>query len=127
MAEVAGARTALYNALDGISGLRVSKYPPDQVNTPLAFVGGVREQFHDTFEGGSQMTADVVLLVAKVDVGLARGYAALEPYLAKSGASSIYAAIEAAAGCWVISADDSAIEYAGAVYIGASFSVGVFG
>jgi hypothetical protein len=124
--ELAEARTAIYNALDAIAGLRASKYPPDQVNTPLAFVGGVREQFHESFEGGSQMTVEVVLLAADPSrEKLQACYAKCEPYLAKSGASSIYAAIEAVGGCWVTSVDDSAVEYAGAVYVGATFVCGV--
>jgi hypothetical protein len=124
--EVADASKRIYDALATISGLHVSRYPPDQVNLPAAFVAPPKETFHPTFdEASSQMTVDVVLLVATIANGLARGYAASEPYRAKSGTKSLYAALEAAVGVWVITADHSAVEYSGDGYIGATFTCGI--
>ncbi len=125
MVEVADATKRIYDAIKTV--VRASRYPPEEPDCPCAFVAPPQERFHSTFDaGGSDMDVSVVLLVGRVDQDkLARLYERAEPYRAKSGTQSIYAALEAAEGVWVKSADHSAVLYAGEQYVGATFTVGV--
>ncbi len=120
-------RDAIKTRLETITGLRTSKYPPDQINLPQVFIGKVTEQFHDDFTDGSRLRAEIVLLAAARQNGIFHGYGLLSPYLAKTGASSIYAAIEGGAGLEVMSQDDTPIEYCGVQYIGATWVCEVLG
>jgi hypothetical protein len=88
--------TAVNGALDTIAGLRVFDYPPDQIPVPAAVTELAAGQFvaYDTAMAG---TADDLRLQVRLFVSTASNRAAaaaLNTYLARSGASSIKAAIE---------------------------------
>lgn len=90
--NVAAVRTALAELVDD-TGLRCDAYVPDKVNPPCAFVAGPSGDFDQTFDGGVNLTFDVVVLVSRGDTRT--GQERLDAYLADSGAASIKARVEA--------------------------------
>lgn len=80
-----------------ISGLSAYSELPDTVTTPGAWVDLQSEDWHQTLGGsGGLATAriDVVLMLSRAP-GLRQALRTAQEYLAKSGAKSIRAAIEA--------------------------------
>jgi hypothetical protein len=113
MASLDEVCSALAEALGTIGGLREHEEQPDTVNCPAAWPMPRESEFHDAFDEGEVTTVDIVLVVAPLQDGYARGQRALNAYLARSGTKSIKAAIETAA-------DTSATELHG---LGGSLAV----
>lgn len=115
-----------------ISGLRVSAYPPDNVQVPAAIVSWPdRYDFDETYGRGSdRMTIPVVVLVEREPDNVAREQLAV--FCHGSGSSSIKQVIESG----TYSALDSlrvesvafgVATYAGTDYTAATFSIDVVG
>lgn len=94
MALLSAIEAALSTRLATIGGLKAFAEQPDTVNPPTAFPIPREGDYHQTFGDQEQTTFDVVLLAASFQNGQKRGQNAVDPFLSKSGASSIKAAIE---------------------------------
>lgn len=122
----------LGTALEGITGLRVSPFPADQVQPPAAVVGYPETiTFDMTYgRGVDSMQVPVYVLVGKAWDRTARDRLAV--YCHGSGASSIKAVLEggehtAMSSVRVVSADFQVVTVASVDYLAAVFSVDVFG
>ena len=122
----------LATQLDTITGLRVSAYPPDNVQVPVAVVGFPESiQFDLTFgRGVDHIEFPVFVLVGKVWDRTTRDEIAA--YCSGSGAKSVKAVL--AAGTYtamssvrVSSATLETVSVAGTEYLAAIFVVDVFG
>lgn len=116
--------------VDTIAGLRVYRFPPDNVEPPFAIVTYPEDiQFDATYERGADtMTLPVIVGVGKVSDRSARNQ--LAEYCAGAGPKSIKAVIEAGVDAGVYTAFDSvrvqraefdiikiaAVEYAAATF-----------
>lgn len=100
MATIAAQATGIKSALAAVTSIRAESEEPQDVNPSQGKVVAfpiLREIAYDeAFDGGTAYTWDVVLIAAPEAVGRARGQQAIDPYLAKDGASSIPAALYAA-------------------------------
>lgn len=91
---VSSIRDAIAAAIDVIDGLRVFDIVPDQVPVPAAVVGWPdRIQFDATMQRGKDRYTFLVRLYAS-RVSDRAGQDKLDSFLAKSGSSSLKAAIE---------------------------------
>jgi hypothetical protein len=121
----------LAEALDSIDGLRAFAYPPGSVQPPAAVVSWPEVTYDATMARGvDQLLVPVFVLVATVEPRAAR--AALAPYLAGSGASSVKAALDGGTytACDVVrvaSASVESVTVGGNPYLGAVFSVEIIG
>ena len=90
-------RAALATSLQNqVSGLRATANRPLQVNPPMAVImpsTGSFARYSATFEGEVDYTLRAILLVAPADS--TAGEDVLDPYIATSGAQSIWAAVQA--------------------------------
>jgi hypothetical protein len=94
--SLAAIRTALATTLDAIPGLRAYANRSSQVDPPAVLVlpiQGTFIQYGATFDGAANFSLRAVLLTAKGDS--TDGQAAMDPFLDVSGASSIYACLQA--------------------------------
>jgi hypothetical protein len=92
--EVTTIQTTIQTRLQKISGLRVYDVWPDQVTPPCAIVRTPTGDYDDDYDGDYTVGAEVILLAASAQLGLAKGQRLLDPYLAPRGAQSVKAAIE---------------------------------
>ncbi len=95
--DVASIRTALANAVNGISGLQRWAFIPGSLVAPAWVAGEVTIDYDRTFRGGGAGLTEMVVK-GRLYAGTAdtpSGQAALDAYLTPSGATSIKAAIEA--------------------------------
>lgn len=93
MANDAAIRTGLKTRLETITGLSVYKFVPAQINVPAAVISRRSTRFDATMADGSDDWEYVVTVL----VGWAEqevGQAAMSGYLARTGSTSIKAAIE---------------------------------
>jgi hypothetical protein len=121
--------------LDTITGLRVFAYAPDDVPVPAAIVGLPEDiQFDQTYGRGSdEMDVPVWVLVAvNADRSSSKELAA---YLNGSGSKSVKTKLDSKANntytkcdtVRVTRAETGPIPYAGAIYLGAEFTVHITG
>ena len=95
MATLLGVREAVRAALDTIDGLNTYAQMPDALSSPAAVVM-VRGQAQRTMGGSAGLfQVDVEIGVYVQAAALENAQDALDPYLAPTGASSIYAALAA--------------------------------
>lgn len=94
MATVSAIRDGLKTRLETISGLRASDYVPEQINPPVAVIGGPLTLAYDSTmaRGADRYTIPVRLFVSRVSDRASQEK--LDGYLAASGAGSVKAAIE---------------------------------
>jgi hypothetical protein len=93
---LAAIRVALANQLDTIPGLRAYANRTDQVSPPAVLVLPIQGSFIRygvAMDGSAEFGLRAVLVAAKADS--TSGQAAMDPFLDVSGASSIYANIQA--------------------------------
>ena len=93
---LAAIRTALAAQLDTIPGLRATANRSDQVVPPMVLVMPIQGSFirySVAMDGSAEFSLRAVLVTAKADS--TSGQAAMDPFLDVSGASSIYANIQA--------------------------------
>ncbi len=96
MATIEELGNGLKERLVTIATLRsVEWLPPDQINAPMAVIVPSTIQFHARSGDGQHVTFDVTLYIAPAQAGSMRGAEKVLPYLEKSGAQSVKAAIEA--------------------------------
>jgi hypothetical protein len=89
-------RAALAAQLNTIAGLRATANRNAQISPPAAVVMPVTGSFirySTTFDGECDLTLRAILLVAEGDS--TSGQDSIDPYLATTGAQSVYAAIQA--------------------------------
>lgn len=89
-------REALAARVGVITSLSVYDENAEQVNAPAAIIAPVQGTFiryGTTFDGSADPALRVILLTARANSS--GGQAAIDPYLATSGDSSVYAAIQA--------------------------------
>ncbi len=118
--------------LDTIDGLRVSRFPPDQVIPPAAVVTYPEDL---TFDATYQRGADTMLLPVIVVVGKVSDRASrdqLAKYCAGSGPESVKAVVEAGTytafdSARVQSAEFDILKIAGVEYVGATFTLDITG
>lgn len=122
----------LAEAVDTISGLRVTGYYPGTISPPSGWVDLPQSYtFDQTFGRGlDSMILEVWVAVTMLDHRTARN--AITPYLAGSGASSVKAAIEgytptAYHSARVERAEFNVISVGGQDYLAATFMVNVTG
>ncbi len=94
MATVSDIHKAIQAKLQAIGGLQAYDVWPDQPAMPCAVVESPSGDYDDTSDGGYAVHAEVLLLVAPAQLGLARGQRALDAYLAPTGTQSVKAAID---------------------------------
>jgi len=92
VASLTQLRDGLKTRLATISGLRAYAEFPDAVVVPAAIVRPLRGQFRSALSGHPQTAFEVLVLVSMPRLDKAQD--ALDPYLADTGASSIFAALE---------------------------------
>jgi hypothetical protein len=134
---VAAAKTAVSTPARTITAF---DYVPDDFEAPAIYPAGVKTNFDETFNRGTDKIAvRLRMLCARTDDR--EGQHMLYGYLKGSGASSIKAAIEAARGLPGVGAlggacDDLRVtdigearwfEHAGNQYVGADFTVEIWG
>lgn len=95
MATIDELGEALKTRLETISGLRVSWLPPEQINVPQAVILPGSGTYHVRPGDGQGVTFHIVIYAASAQQGNQRGADKVLPYIDKSGASSIKAALEA--------------------------------
>ncbi len=96
MGNMAAQRAALAAALGTITGLRVKAYLAPNVDGLTAMVGApTAGDLEEAFGGEGSHDWEIWLLYAGLE--WERAQAAIDPYLAPSGASSIVAALNASA------------------------------
>lgn len=95
MAALTAIEEALRVRLATIAGVRAYAEQPDTVNPPCLFPIPREGDYHESFGGTEMTTFDVVVLAVGFDAGYRRGQNAVDVYLARTGARSIKAAIEA--------------------------------
>jgi len=122
----------LAEAVDTISGLRVTGYYPGAISPPAGWVDLPQSYtFDETMGRGlDSMVLEVWVAVGMVDHRTARN--AITPYLAGSGASSVKAAIESYTPtafhvARVASVQFNVISVGGQDYLAATFSVNITG
>ena len=122
----------LGTALETIDGLRVFPYWADRVTPPAAIVAWPDPVTYDATmaRGADQMTVPVIVLVGRFDARSTRDRLAI--YLDGTGASSVKAVLEAAeyTACdsvRVASATVDSYSVAAVDYLGAEFSLDIFG
>lgn len=129
--DVNATMDALGVRLATIAGLRVSDYPPDSISPPAAVVAYAELTYDSTYARGADMaTFPVHVLVSRTSDRMARDQ--IEAYRAGSGPKSVKAAVDGNLGgvvadARVASSVVEAIDVNGVSYIGATFSVEVFG
>lgn len=122
--------------LDTIDGLRVSPFPPDQVNPPFAIVTYPEDiNFDATYERGADtMTLPVIVGVGKVSDRASRDK--LAAYCQGTGATSVKAVLEAGVEAGAYTAFDSLrvqmaefdlIKIAAVEYVAATFTLDIIG
>lgn len=130
--DIATIRTALATRLATISGVRVSEFAPDVINPPQLIVWGPDPvTYSETWDEGHRLTFDVRLLVDRATDRVSQ--ASLDAYLADSGTSSVYAAVEAdnrlggaVSSAQVVSAQNrGSVQYNDATYLAMDFTVDV--
>lgn len=96
MATIEQVMLGIETRLATIAGLRVAEYSPDQINPPQAIVGVPPvPDYRRTFGSGGHLNIEPTVTVL-VSAALDRtGQMKLASYTDKTGAQSIYAAIEA--------------------------------
>lgn len=133
MATISGVRDAIVTALQTITGLQVFDWPTPAGKPPFAVVGLDNVEYETTFSGGSWHAQYTVrLLVARADEQSA--VAALDPYIAQSGSSSVFLVIsnnETLSGACDTAAVNSAqgygvYGYASGDLLGIEFTVDVY-
>ncbi|MEZ5411035.1 MAG: hypothetical protein R2761_23595 [Acidimicrobiales bacterium] len=129
---VADVMDELGDALDTIDGLRVFRYPPENVQAPAAVVAYPESIEYDVTygRGVDTLTIPVIIVVGKVsDRASAKQLAA---YMDGSGALSVKAVIEGATYTafdivQVTSADTDVYTFAGVDYVSAIFNLRISG
>ena|SRR5690348_6063018 len=118
--------------LQTITGLRVSAYPPDNVQVPAAIVSWPdRYDYDETYgRGMDRITLPVVVLVGRTPDRVARTQ--LAAYCHGSGASSVKAVLESGTytafdSLRVESVAFDVVTFAGTDYTAATFSIDVVG
>jgi hypothetical protein len=131
VATTADIRDGLADRLETISGLRVYRYYPGQINTPAAVVSRRQTRYDQTIDGAEDYTFAVTLFVQKGEDVTAQK--ALDLYLDPAGTSSVVAAIHGDPTLGgvvdfsrVVSAErDGLVEYAGVEYVSCELLVEV--
>ena len=95
MATLSAIRTALAAQVAN-TGVTALATIPDSINAPVAVVApampGAFLRYGDTFDGGYTLLLSVRLYVSRWDAPSAQN--ALDPYMAPTGSTSVYKAIE---------------------------------
>lgn len=124
----------LGDRIDTIDGLRVYRYPPDNVQVPAAVVTYPEEYVYDvTFgRGTDRMTVPVIVMVGKVSDRASRDQ--LAAYVDGSGARSVKAVVEAEGDDYtafdsarVTGAEFDIVSMAGVEYVAATLPVDIAG
>lgn len=122
----------LGDALDNIGGLRVYRYPPDNIQPPAAVVAYPDSlTFDETYgRGMDSMVVPVVVIVGKVSDRASRNR--LSRYCDGAGSESIKATLDgheytACDSVTVATAEFDVIDMAGVDYISAVFDVAIAG
>lgn len=89
-------RQALASTLSAIPGLNTYAEYAEQITPPAAIILPVQGTFiqYATMDGGQNLSLRAVLCVARSDSSA--GQVLLDPYLATSGSSSVFACLDAA-------------------------------
>jgi len=90
---IATSRTNLAAAITN-TGLRAHAVWPDQITVPCAIVGPPTGTYGVNFDGDMTLSFPVFLFIAPVQVGVARGQEAVDPYLEPTGTKSVMLAIQ---------------------------------
>lgn len=130
--NVADVMDELGGALEAIDGLRVFPYWADRITPPAAIVGWPDPIDYDMtmMRGGDDLTVPVYVVVGKVDARTSRNLLAV--YLDGSGDKSVKAALDGGTyttcdSVTVKSATVDQLSIAAVDYLGAVFSVDIFG
>jgi hypothetical protein len=123
----------LGDQLDTIAGLRVYRYPPDNVQVPAAVVTYPEDYTYDATygRGMDRMTVPVIVMVGRVSDRASRGQ--LGAYCDGTGDSSVKAVVEAGAfytafdSVRVQDATFDIVSMAGVEYVAATFALDVAG
>lgn len=91
MATLAQLRTGLKTRLETISGLNCYAVKPGKVTPPCAWVRPMSGEYRGSLAGSPSTKFQIVVMVPITDLDNAQE--AIDPYLAESGAQSIFAAI----------------------------------
>lgn len=138
MATITAIAAALKTALATVTTVRAYSEQPDTVapTQGKAVVFPVCREivYHETFAETEVSTWDVVILAAPESAGYTRGQQAIDPYISKSGSSSLKAAIESDGTLGGVvhtlvvprAYDRGLIEVNGVSYFGAKLEVQVY-
>jgi hypothetical protein len=121
-------RAALETALEGIDGLRVYGFVPKSAQPPFVFVDMPETvEFDSSMQRGFDRTENLAVVVCVADVVDRTTDAALMAYAASSGASSVKATLDGAAGesCRVTSVKFTPAIVAGTQYMAAIFTLDI--
>lgn len=91
--SLAAVRTALAGQINSATRLRTYDKAPDNPTVPCGFTGPVAGRYQDDFDGDLTFTVPFYVLLS-AGGGNARALDAADGYVEKSGASSIYAAVQ---------------------------------
>lgn len=94
--EVTSIASGFQARMATITGLNCYASPPDNVNFPGAYVDGPLPgtNYERVLGGGASYLFHIIVAVS-ISAGMANGVALVRPYLARTGAQSIIAAVEA--------------------------------
>lgn len=130
--DLAAVMDEVGDRLDTITGLRVYRYPPDNVQVPAAVVTYPESYMYDeTYgRGTDRMTLPVVVMVGKVSDRKSRDR--LAAYVNGSGASSVKAVVEAGDPtsydtARVEKAEFDIVQMAGVDYVAATITIDIIG
>lgn len=93
MATLAQLRDGLKTRLATISGLHAYDVLPEVISVPAAIVRPLSGEYRGSLSGSPTVKFEILILVQASKINSAQD--ALDPYLSESGASSVFAAIEA--------------------------------
>lgn len=134
LSSISSVRSGLASAVGTISGLRTSATVPDAITPPTFVVGEVVQNFDQTMQRGlDEIVVTCRLYVSRADDRA--GQNKLDGYLAGSGASSVKTALETdrtlSGACSTLRLETQQgygqYDIAGTPYIGAEFTVRVWG
>jgi len=133
--SLANIRTGLQTRLEIISGLRVFDRPPDSISQlPAAFIVPLRGAYNYAMNTGIDYDFEVTLFVARA-ADVADAQTKLDPYIAREGSKSVYAAIDgdttlggACSECIVLEFRDyGGLTYGDTLFLGVKFLIRVLG